>query len=177
MVVSVIDVATNPTDPLAWAGLAGDVVDLIPGVTGVGEAIRTVNTRKNAVNVIENIIDGAQITDKFIDAGQTINSLSSAGDTVVDSYRALRKVNKGNGKEVHHIIEKRFAPQLGIKDTNGMSSVALNKEDHLVYTKRWRKELPYGNVYSREEITQGVMRIYQDEPILLEAAKKTLSIK
>ena len=47
LAVSVVDVASTPTDPWAWAGLAGDVVDLIPGVTGVGETVRLANAGKN----------------------------------------------------------------------------------------------------------------------------------
>ena len=35
---SVADVIANPANPWAWAGLAGDVVDLIPFVSGMGEA-------------------------------------------------------------------------------------------------------------------------------------------
>ena len=34
---SIVEVCVNPTDPWAWAGLAGDAIDLIPFVTGVGE--------------------------------------------------------------------------------------------------------------------------------------------
>jgi len=37
---SIVDVCKNPTDPLAWIGLTGDVVDLIPGVSGVGEGAK-----------------------------------------------------------------------------------------------------------------------------------------
>ena len=39
---SIIDVISHPDDPLAWAGLAGDAIDLIPFVTGVGETTRVV---------------------------------------------------------------------------------------------------------------------------------------
>ena len=41
---SVVDVVANPTDPRAWISLAGDAVDLIPFVTGVGEVTRAVTT-------------------------------------------------------------------------------------------------------------------------------------
>ena len=41
---SIVEVCLNPTDPWAWAGLAGDAVDLIPFVTGVGEATRAAKT-------------------------------------------------------------------------------------------------------------------------------------
>jgi len=41
---SIVEVAINPADPWAWAGLVGDAVDLIPFVTGVGEVTRAVKT-------------------------------------------------------------------------------------------------------------------------------------
>ena len=35
----------NPKDPMAWAGLAGDILDLaVPCVSGVGEITRGVNS-------------------------------------------------------------------------------------------------------------------------------------
>ena len=41
---SIVEVAANPSDPMAWIGLAGDVVDLIPFVTGVGETLLSSQT-------------------------------------------------------------------------------------------------------------------------------------
>ena len=38
--VSVVEVAINPADPWAWTGLVGDVVDLLPFVTSVGEGVK-----------------------------------------------------------------------------------------------------------------------------------------
>ncbi|MBQ2253423.1 MAG: hypothetical protein II328_05495, partial [Clostridia bacterium] len=35
LVASVVEVFNNPSDPWAWGGLAGDLVDLVPIVTGV----------------------------------------------------------------------------------------------------------------------------------------------
>ena len=40
--VGVVDVLANPYDPLSWLGLVGDIVDLIPCVTGVGDSVRMV---------------------------------------------------------------------------------------------------------------------------------------
>lgn len=45
LVGSVIDVIANPSDPWAWAGLAGDVIDVcIPLVGGVGEVAKAAGT-------------------------------------------------------------------------------------------------------------------------------------
>ena len=37
---SIVDVCKNPTNPIAWIGLIGDAIDLIPGVSGVGEGLK-----------------------------------------------------------------------------------------------------------------------------------------
>ena len=42
---SVVEVCVNPGDPWNWAGLIGDAIDLIPFVTGAGEATRAVNDK------------------------------------------------------------------------------------------------------------------------------------
>ena len=48
---SVADVFSNPTDIGTWLSLVGDAVDLIPFVTGVGEATR-------ALRITDKISDG-----------------------------------------------------------------------------------------------------------------------
>ena len=42
LAASLGEVVKSPTDSWAWAGLAGDTIDLLPFVTGVGEATRAV---------------------------------------------------------------------------------------------------------------------------------------
>ena len=90
---SVADVIANPSDPWAWVGLAGDVVDLIPFVSGVGE--------------VTDIIRVANKADDFVDAI----------DDVHDTARAIENVGK-SAKELHRpyirkstrdIVESRAA--------------------------------------------------------------------
>lgn len=57
---SIIEVAVNPTDIWAWAGLVGDAVDLLPFVTGVGEMTRAVKTVSKAVDKTDDIADIAK---------------------------------------------------------------------------------------------------------------------
>ena len=46
---SITEVAVNPTDPWAWLGLVGDVVDVaVPFVGGIGEATKTLKQVANA---------------------------------------------------------------------------------------------------------------------------------
>ena len=73
---SIAEVAANPYDPMAWIGLAGDVVDIIPFVTGVGETIRGI---------------------RFIDkAGNTLE-IARATDFSSDAVKAMGKLDNVNG--------------------------------------------------------------------------------
>ena len=67
---SVVEVCVNPTDPWAWAGLAGDAIDLIPFVTGVGEATRAVK----AIDKVEDTIQVAKAVDFSADAADLVKT-------------------------------------------------------------------------------------------------------
>ena len=105
--------------------------------------------------------------------GAALKYLSSPAKGI-NTYSNLRKVNKGTGNEVHHIIEKRFARSLGISDTNNMYSIALTKAEHQVFTKAWRAALPYGQNYSTRQVLSTAVKIYSKSPSLLVSALKTL---
>ena len=92
----------------------------------------------------------------------------------IDTYRNLRKANRGTGNQVHHIVEKRFAGSLGIDDADSMLSVVLSKSEHQVFTNAWRSLLPYGNSYTKAQIFDAAIRIYAKSPHLLVSALKTI---
>ena len=148
LIVSALEVAANPGDIGAWAGLLGDTVDLVPFVTGVGESIRALRA-----------------------AGK----IADAADATIDTYRNLRKVAKGTGKEVHHILEKRFVSQLGlnIDDTSDMFSIVLTKADHRAYTNQWRK-LSYGKKHTINDVIATGVRMYSKDPDIMAAFLLTL---
>ncbi|MBQ7389736.1 MAG: RHS repeat-associated core domain-containing protein [Clostridia bacterium] len=157
--MSILEVWANPYDPWAWAGLVGDAIDLLPIVSGVGEAT--------------DILRIATKADDFIDLADDIHDTANVVDSTIDTYKNLRKVNKGNGLEVHHIIEKRFAPFLG-QNKSEMLSIALSHDDHLVFTKAWREAIPYKTAFDTDQIWNSAQRIYANYPELLAAARKTL---
>ena len=114
LVFSVADVIANPSDPWAWAGLAGDVIDLIPFVSGVGEstdlvriatkvddvvdAIDDVHDVARALEVSGTIRDGVKIqkaTDFTTDAKNVIDSLDHTGGITKSSAAAGRKIHAG----------------------------------------------------------------------------------
>ena len=167
---SVIDVVKNPDDPMAWFGVIGDAVDLIPFVSGVGEVTRFVNTGQDAIKAADNLSDAGKAIDKLDDAAEAI-------DGTIDTYKALKKSDSSIGKEVHHIVEKRFAGRLEIENTNEMLSIALDKQTHRKFTNAWRTECEYGTNYKdllKEDIWKVAQKVYQDYPELLEAARKTI---
>ena len=91
---SVIDVCINPSDAWAWIGLAGDALDLIPFLTGVGEVIRVVKTADNVTDVV----------DTTYDIAKTVNSAENAIDASTDGIRYTDKVLKqmDNASDLHH---------------------------------------------------------------------------
>ena len=154
--LGIADVCADPDDPGAWIGLGLDVLDLIPCVTGLGEAYR-------GYRLADNIADG-------------FSALSRVDDFGIQGYKTLRKLLKGTGLEAHHIIERRLVRHLGI-DVDDMLSVALTKAEHRQFTKAWREIFKYGMDYSsltREDIWDAAQIIYEGYPELIEAAKTIL---
>jgi hypothetical protein len=146
-----VEVAFNPADPFAWMGLAGDAIDLIPFVTGVGETIR-------ALKAGDRIIESA--------------------DSAIDTYRHLKKVNAGLDLEVHHIVEKRFAKLFDYSKSGGsMLSVALSKADHRHFTNQWRRLLKYKGQHTKKAVLLAAIDIYSDNPEFLGAAIYTIVAK
>ena len=62
---SIADVIQNPSDPWAWAGLVGDVVDLVPFVTGVGELTKAAGAVADVADVIDDVHDTARALDNI----------------------------------------------------------------------------------------------------------------
>lgn len=147
---SILDVAFNPADPFAWLGLAGDAVDLIPFVTCVGETIR-------ALKMGSKVVDGV--------------------DSTIDTYRHLKRINKGLDVEVHHIVEKRFSEILGFSKSGGrMPSIALSNINHRAFTNQWRNILSYGEIHEKKDILKAAIKIYGNDPQILGAAIYTITL-
>ena len=158
---SIVEVVKNPSDPMNWVALAGDIADVaIPCAGGVGETTRAIATAGKAAKKFEKAQEAVKAVDNL--------------DGAIDTYKALRKVNKGSGLEVHHIVEKRFADALGIKKESEMLSIALDHDQHQVFTQAWRTAIPYGSKYKKDRIWEVAQDVYANYPQLLEAARKTI---
>lgn len=93
LTASIVEVCINPTDPWAWIGLAGDAIDLIPFVTGVGEVTRVVKTMDKVGDTVQ-IAKAVDFTDEAADIVKTLDrssgftkSTASAGRKIHDGYK------------------------------------------------------------------------------------------
>ena len=78
--------------------------------------------------------------------------------------------------ERHHLIEKRLAERLGI-DPNLIPSICLSKEDHNVFTKRWRDKIKYRTNYNDIPIIKIILTIhsvYKDNPCVIKTLDRYL---
>ena len=134
LVGSIAEVCANPYDLWAWGGLAGDVIDLIPFVGGVGETVRGVKAVVKVSDAVDDIVDTAKAIDRVADAvdnihdaGRTIDNASEGFELIIknsadpdkvddvnklfkkyDSYYEYKKDfgKAGDGREWHHIVEQ-----------------------------------------------------------------------
>ena len=153
-------------------GIAVDVVAaFIPVVPGGVGILRTGN---RVLNIADAGIDALKL-------GDELSSFSYAAGFGVDSYKNLKKsvqatYGTGSGLEVHHLIEKRFAKQMGMKEVD-MPSIVLTKDEHKQFTAAWREAIGYEKSgkqittakATQEKILDEARNIYKDYPELLKA--------
>ena len=91
LVTSVVDVIQNPDDPLAWAGLVGDIVDVaVPFVAGVGEATKAIGAVADAADAIDDAYDATKTIKR---ADNIIGYTGSASD----ARRAVKDLDLDGG--------------------------------------------------------------------------------
>ena len=151
-------------------GIAVDVVaafiPIIPGGIGI---LRTGN---RVLNIADAGIDALKL-------GDELSSFNHAAEFGVDSYKNLKKsveatYGTGSGLEVHHLIERRFAKQMGMKEAD-MPSIVLTKDEHRQFTAAWNKAIGRrgtSNAINTETadydiILEKARTIYKDYPELL----------
>ena len=177
LVVSVVDVVTDPGDLGAWAGLMLDVADVvIPCVGGLGETADAVNATRKTARKIDDAVDTVKTIDRTLDLVDGFGDLSRASDYGIQGYKALRKQLKGTGLQAHHIIEQRLVKHLGI-DLDNMLSVAVTTTEHRAFTRAWRSYFKYGMDYTKlakSDIWTCAHHVYRNYPELLSASRKIL---
>ena len=85
---SVVEVCVNPGDPWNWAGLIGDAIDLIPFVTGVGEATRAVKTANKVADKTTAVIKIQKAVDFTPESAKIVKSLDRSKGYTRSSLRA-----------------------------------------------------------------------------------------
>ncbi len=111
--LSVADVIANPYDPWAWAGLAGDVVDVaIPFVGGVGEAIKVAKVVNTVGDTADSIHDASKVargidelTDVSINTARTTKNLRSSAVRQAWKNEVILVQNTGKGTRVWTDLE------------------------------------------------------------------------
>jgi len=107
-------------------------------------------------------------TDKSSDVVKAFNALNKAdklaavgNGNVIMAYKDLKKVTKGLDLQAHHLIEKRFASTLGMKQNN-MLSIAIDKNTHQKITNLMREKMPYGKSYTQQQIWERTRDVYKE---------------
>ena len=98
LVVSVVEVISDPSDVGAWIGLAGDIVDLLPIVSGCGEtvdAIRVANRADDIVDAIDDVHDTAKAIDIAKDTAKASERTSAVRKAWKLEYENV--INGGSG--------------------------------------------------------------------------------
>lgn len=117
---SVAEVVVNPADPWAWAGMIGDVVDLIPFVSGVGEVTKALGAAKKA----------GELLDDVHDAKKAIENMAELAEAGQDGYKTFKTAKKNmeaaSDIEWHHLVEQSQAGR------SGFAKTSINNSSNLV---------------------------------------------
>jgi hypothetical protein len=95
---------------------------------------------------------------------------SSAGIAPFSTQRAITAGQRGT-IQAHHLIERRFARQIG-GSTDDWATIVVTRSEHQVFTNAWRQAIPYGagtRTASRAQIEGAARQIYSDYPEILRA--------
>ena len=104
---SVVEVCVNPGDPWNWAGLIVDAIDLIPFVTGVGEATRAVKTANKVADKTTAVIKIQKAVDFTPESAKIVKSLDRSKGYTRSSLRAGIYIHNGYKATTAFIKEEK----------------------------------------------------------------------
>lgn len=104
---SVVEVCVNPGDPWNWAGLIGDAIDLIPFVTGAGEATRAVKTANKVADKTTAVIKIQKAVDFTPESAKIVKSLDRSKGYTRSSLRAGTYIHNGYKATTAFIEEEK----------------------------------------------------------------------
>ena len=153
LIFSIADVISDPTDGWAWAGLAGDVVDLIPGVTGAGESIKAARAANKVADAVDTARDVMRTADNAVEVAENISnsrrlikSINGLTENVgFTSFDALKKSvgPAGEGKHWHHIVEQSQIQKSGFSAQqihNTSNIIAVDASTHAKITGHYNSK-------------------------------------
>ena len=104
-------------------------------------------------------------------ADDPVNWLDPTGNAEIAEYDVLVAKNRGLGLQAHHLIPQRFARTLGAAYCT--IAIELTPAEHLVFTNLWGGMtggvLPYGGVYTAQQIFAAAKEVYWGFPKIQEA--------
>ena len=163
---SVVEVALNPRDPLAWAALVGDTIDLLPFVSGIGELTRAVKTTVKTVEAGENIIQTARKLYRLSDVTDDIRIATGSYEILYDSGKNY--VGKGGfGRAIQSAVEhtkNKNGNSISIVDA--VNSIrwksAPNTKQAFIDEFFMQKKFKVGNINTYNKIWSPGKRIYEE---------------
>ena len=119
LAMSVVDVATNPTNLWAWAGLVGDIVDIVPFVSGVGEATKAVGATIRVVNKTDGVVDTIKVVKATDFTDEALETISKLEKVEVNGY--TRTVSNAlDGTKIHQGYKSGQAGKEFVREANRM---------------------------------------------------------
>ena len=101
---SIIEVCINPYDPWAWAGAVGDAIDLIPFLSGVGEATKAVKVTRKIVDNGDDVIDAAKALKRGSELTSDVKKATGSYEIIFESGKNY--VGKGGfGRAIESATE------------------------------------------------------------------------
>ena len=128
---SIKDVYEHPNDIWSWLGLIGDIVDLIPVVSCVGETVRAAKTIDKAVDAVDDVHDIIKTVDNAKDIVKAADSL----DDVADTVKVIEKVHGNSLKST----KKAIGYALKKEATHEIMKFGETTRGLLRYTKKFYK--------------------------------------
>lgn len=125
LVFSVADVVANPADPWAWAGVVGDVIDLIPFVSGVGEATKAVTVTRKIVDNGEDVIDAAKDLKRGSKLASEVKKAAGSYEIIFESGKNY--VGKGGfGRAIESATEHSIKERKVVDKVTAIRWVSVN---------------------------------------------------
>ena len=161
---SVVSFVANPTIS-NLADVAWDAVSVIAPYVPGSYVKRGVKLLAVASDKLANI---TKLINKTNNMGERLKIILANREYITGEYKDVKKILSKLGAnlttlgyEVHHLVEKRFADTLGIKNKDKILSIILDNETHDRITSELRKIIGYTRDTSMRNRSQSVQEIWE----------------